>query len=235
MSEKYQGVRAMAELRGSVGKGGKNFYNDVFIIQRLLLSKGITPGPLDGICGPRTISAIVSFQSSFLSPPDGLIEPDKITWRKLAVKVHKENWSGNSARWSQQKKLSSLNPHFRSKVKILLQKLKNRGFQPKIFYGWRSVAAQQQLFKRGVTRVRFSFHNAQTPAGGPNSYAADIIDSRYAWSNTRMTHQYWSAQGEEAKKLGLYWGGDWRSPWDPAHVQFFPNSKLSAVKKESGL
>jgi len=237
----------MVNLTGSVGRGGKNIYRDVVLIQRLLKSHGISPGPIDGICGPRTIAAILRFQSSFLTRPDGLIEPYKITSRRLKggggqqgqqqiqQKQQSQGIGDNSAQWTQDKKLASMNPHFRHKVIVLLQKLKSRGFQPTVVYGWRSVALQQKLLRQGVTKVRFSFHNAQTPDGRPNSFAADIVDRRYAWSEKKETHEYWKAQGEEAKRIGLFWGGDWKKPWDPAHVQYYPNSYLSAVKKASGL
>ncbi len=32
--------------------------------------------------------------------------------------------------------------------------------------------------RRGVTKVRFSFHNALTPQGRPNAWAVDIVDER---------------------------------------------------------
>jgi hypothetical protein len=229
--------RIMALITASVGKAGRNIRQDVTMAQQLLKKVGFDPGPVDGICGPKTIAAIGKFQSSFLSRPDGLIEPNKTTWRKLAAGQYavSKQWEGDSAKWTQEKKLASLNPAFRQKVEVLLRKLEARGFRPKIFYGWRSVAVQQELVKKGRSRVRFSFHNAKKPDGTPDAYASDIIDSRYGWLNRQETRDYWKAQGEEAKELKLIWGGDWKNPWDPAHVQFFPSSQLSAIKKKSGL
>lgn len=143
-------------------------------------------------------------------------------------------WSGDSAQWSQDKKLQSMNPTLRPKVQAVLAALTQRGFQPKIVYGWRSVAVQLQLFQQGNSKVKFSFHNAQKPDGTPNAYAADIIDSRYAWTPQAETSGFWKALGEEAKKQDLYWGGDWSKP-DWAHVQLAANSELARVKTESGL
>src|SRR5438874_3293195 len=129
----------------------------------------------------------------------------------------------------------SLEPAFRAKVQILLEKLKAAGFKPKIFYGWRSVDVQQQLFREGKSQVQFSFHNAQKPDGTPNAYAADIIDQRWGWEDEAETNGYWTALGKAAKSLGLVWGGDWKDFPDEAHVQSRQNSELAAVKKESGL
>ncbi|BBA33140.1 peptidoglycan-binding domain-containing protein [Methylocaldum marinum] len=83
--------------------------------------------------------------------------------------------------------------------------------------------------------MKFSFHNAQLPDGTPNSYAADIVDERWGWSNDAEKNGFWQAMGEEANQLGLVWGGDWKNFKDVAHVQSRQNSELASVKKESGL
>jgi hypothetical protein len=144
-------------------------------------------------------------------------------------------WQGESRHWPQGKKLLSLNPVFREKVKLVLAALDAGGWHPKIVYGWRSVEVQQHLYKLGRTKVRFSFHNAQTKHGIPNAYAVDVIDARYAWDLTAGGKEFFDALGVEAKKLGLFWGGDWAKFHDWAHVQLFRNAHLAVVKKESGM
>jgi len=113
-------------------------------------------------------------------------------------------WSGDSARWPQDKKLESLDTSFRKKTRAVLKALEERGFQPKIFYGWRSVSVQQKLYEKGWTKVRFSFHNAQKPDGTPNSYAADIIDKRWGWKKEAEMNGFWAALGKEAKNKGWF-------------------------------
>ena len=71
--------------------------------------------------------------------------------------------------------------------------------------------------------------------GTPNAYAVDIIDKRWAWGDEAEENGFWQALGKAGKAEGLFWGGDWRRFKDWAHLQFFPNNKLSDVKKESGL
>ena len=231
----------MSALLASVGANGKNLREDVLTVQSLLKSKGHSPGSVDGVCGINTISAIRKFQATFMSAPDGLIEPGRTTWVKLSATgrsptaSHLIQWSGDSAQWPQDKKLQSMNPTLRPKVQAVLVALTQRGFQPKIFYGWRSVAVQLQLVQQGNSKVKFSFHNAQKTDGTPNSYAADIIDSRYGWTPQAETSGFWTALGEEAKKQNLYWGGDWSTFRDWAHVQLVANSELARVKTESGL
>lgn len=231
----------MSTLLASVGERGRNLRHDVMTVQGLLKSKGYDPGPVDGICGARTIDAIRKFQATFLAQPDGLIDPGRTTWTKLSntggqpATFNAMQWSGDSSQWPETKKLQSMDSRLSPKVLSLLGALKERGFQPKIFFGWRSVAVQLQIYNQGNTTVKFSFHNAQKPDGTPNAYAADIIDSRYGWSPEAETSGFWKALGEEAKKQGLHWGGDWVSFRDWAHVQLVPNSQLGQVRRESGL
>ena len=230
----------MSALGNSVGQGGRNQRPDVVNVQALLKSKGGDPGPADGICGAKTIAAIRKFQSAFMAQPDGLISPGGATWTRLSggaagSAAIAAQWTGDSAQWTQEKKLRSMNPLLAPKVQAVLTALTKGGFQPKVFYGWRSVAVQLQLFTAGNSKVKFSFHNAQKTDGTPNSYAADIIDARYAWTAKAKESGFWDTLGAEAKKQGLYWGGDWSSFRDWAHVQLVANGELARVKKESGL
>jgi peptidoglycan hydrolase-like protein with peptidoglycan-binding domain len=70
-------------ITASVGEGGRNLKGDVIAVQKSLKSKGLDPGAIDGVCGRRTIAAIKIFQSSFLSHPDGRVERNGTTWRRL--------------------------------------------------------------------------------------------------------------------------------------------------------
>ncbi|MDD3305796.1 MAG: D-Ala-D-Ala carboxypeptidase family metallohydrolase [Acetobacterium sp.] len=45
------------------------------LIQEALTNSGYDPGPVDGIAGPRTISAIKAFQSDRRLNPDGMVGP----------------------------------------------------------------------------------------------------------------------------------------------------------------
>jgi len=144
------------------------------------------------------------------------------------------HWAGDSSKWSQEKKVLSLHSGMRAQVEEVIHAMTKRGFQPTIFFGWRSVAAQLEIFKKKHTRVKFSFHNVQKNDGSPDAYAADIVDRRWAWSDQARQHGFWKALGEEAKNQNLHWGGDWKKP-DWAHVQLVPNSQLKRLKRASGL
>lgn len=71
-------------IGASVGLGGVNRAEDTRIVQQRLLASSHPPGPIDGRCGPRTISAIVVFQKHFLRAPDGRVDVAGLSWRRLA-------------------------------------------------------------------------------------------------------------------------------------------------------
>jgi peptidoglycan hydrolase-like protein with peptidoglycan-binding domain len=78
----------MPEITGPVGQGvPHSSSDDVITIQTLLKKAGNDPGKIDGRCGPKTISAIVAFQSKFLSAPDGRVDRGGLTWKKLTAEA----------------------------------------------------------------------------------------------------------------------------------------------------
>ena len=226
------------KIVASVGRGGTNRKGDVRKIQKLLNAIfPATPLKVDGLCGDKTIRRIERFQRRFMRSPDGRVDRSGRTLRRLnqAAPGLQLDWRGDSSKWSPEKKLQSLDRRMRPKVGRVTEALKAQGFRPKIVYAWRSVAVQQELVAKGRSRVRFSFHNAQKPNGSPRAYAADIIDRRWAWSAMAKANGFWEALGNAAKQEGLFWGGDWRSFKDWAHVQLHPNRMLAEVRRESGL
>ncbi|HXV23783.1 MAG TPA: M15 family metallopeptidase [Alphaproteobacteria bacterium] len=227
----------MKKLQGSVGRGGRNHRKDVLAVQRLLRLKRFDLGleDIDGKFGNKTRSAIEKFQKSIKQPPNGLIEPGGATWNSLVsakgaqALVNLAKWEGDPFAWPQDKKLRSMHPHFRQKVEVVMRALKKQGWQPTIHNAWRSLARQAKLKAGGFSDVSFGYHNVQLPDGAPYAYAADIVDRRYLWNDSKKeTLMFFNALGAEAKRQGLYWGGDFG---DWAHVQFLPNGQLQRIRK----
>jgi len=75
------------QIVGSVGQGGINAPADVAKVQTLLKGKNIYQGRVDNLCGPKTIAAIKKFQAHFMRAPDGLINPNGTTWKRLSGQV----------------------------------------------------------------------------------------------------------------------------------------------------
>jgi Putative peptidoglycan binding domain/Penicillin-insensitive murein endopeptidase len=68
----------------SVGVGGNNRRDDVQAVQDLLNDRGGASLNPDGICGPATVAAIRKYQSTFMGRPDGRVEPNGATIRRLS-------------------------------------------------------------------------------------------------------------------------------------------------------
>lgn len=84
----------MPDITASVGSGGVNRPADVTVVQRLLNAHGRSLSPLaalatDGVIGPKTITAIRTFQSRVvrLPHPDGRVDPGGRTLKALNASV----------------------------------------------------------------------------------------------------------------------------------------------------
>src|SRR6516164_11406037 len=77
----------MPTISSSVGQGGVNKPEDVLIVQKLLNKHRLVKLAEDKKCGPSTIQAILAFQKSFLSNPDGRVDPGGTTWKRLTNTV----------------------------------------------------------------------------------------------------------------------------------------------------
>ncbi|GAA3694052.1 hypothetical protein GCM10022268_01130 [Sphingomonas cynarae] len=75
----------MVTLSASVGLGGINRRPDVIAVQRLLDHADVSPGPIDGLCGRRTIMAIERFQHGVIGRPDGRVDVNGPTLRRLSA------------------------------------------------------------------------------------------------------------------------------------------------------
>lgn len=73
----------MYELTGSVGAAAINRTRDVRLVQSALTKGGYAPGPVDGRCGRYTVGAILRAQHQLLGRPDGRVDVNGPTWRRL--------------------------------------------------------------------------------------------------------------------------------------------------------
>lgn len=84
----------------------------------------------------------------------------------------------------------------------------------------RNLKRQQQLISSGRSQVQLSFHNFDL--------AADVglyFRRKYLKRSSRYLRL-----GQEAKNIGLFWGGDFVGFPDPGHVQRFVNSSAFIEK-----
>ena len=78
-------------LSGSVGRTARNLFDDVRLVQYLLNCVPVLRGGptrelvVDGVCGPRTVRAIIVFQRTLLGANCGRVDPSRRTFRALLV------------------------------------------------------------------------------------------------------------------------------------------------------
>ena len=150
---------------------------------------------------------------------------------------------GDEHRWSEAKKIRALDPRMRGPIKRVLARLRAAGHDVQLYYTWRNLDTQAAIERAGHSTVKFSFHNALSPTGAPAALAADIVHAVYGWGNWGTPSpardaemaSLWRDVGQFGKDEGLFWGGDWRSLKDLAHLEYFDGraGKLAAVRAQS--
>jgi len=111
--------------------------------------------------------------------------------------------------------LRSLHPYFRDKISLLIQKCKAKGITLDIVESYRTRAKQSEYYSMGRKYTRSTGGKSKHQYG----LAVDlvpIVKGLAVWDNDVL----WKKIGVEGEKLGLRWGGRWKSPYDPAHFEW---------------
>ena len=124
--------------------------------------------------------------------------------------------------------LQSLHPYFRDKISVLMANCKAKGIDLAIVESYRTHAKQSEYYKMGKKYTR--------SAGGKSKHqyglAVDVvpmINGEPQWDNVGL----WKKVGVEGEKLGLRWGGRWKSPYDPAHFEW--SGGLTTAQLSAGI
>lgn len=125
---------------------------------------------------------------------------------------------GVTERWDD---VDMLIPSVKERVIILTRRLTAMGFDPKVHETYRTRERAQMLARKG-TGIVDSMHLY--------GVAADIICGDHQWDCARHGCEFFHSVGEQAKRVGLTWGGDWKKR-DFPHVQGPPVSKQGAIRK----
>lgn len=83
-------------LTGSVGQGGINRADDVRLIFSLFNTILPSPLPVGDLCTQDLLQAILDFQKSFLSRPDGRIDVNGTTWKRLKAAAEGQTSGGRT-------------------------------------------------------------------------------------------------------------------------------------------
>lgn len=103
---------------------------------------------------------------------------------------------------------------------LLLNAYKETGYEWTITSGRRSMEQQRSLYAQGRTAAGPIVTKAP-PGSSPHNYglAADLAPIKEGKIWWEAPKSVWKTMGDEAKKLGLVWGGDFKSILDMPHVE----------------
>jgi len=120
-------------------------------------------------------------------------------------------------------------PVFKAKLGTVadaFQKL--TGFTLKPVSGARTADEQAKLYAKGRSAPGNIVTNADGTVKKSAHQADEAADVRFIDKNgkeVKATKELLDTLGRIAKEQGLTWGGDWKSPYDPLHIQLNPIKK----------
>jgi peptidoglycan L-alanyl-D-glutamate endopeptidase CwlK len=123
--------------------------------------------------------------------------------------------------------IASLDPRVQNQMKAVVLELKLRNgidIRGAGQGGFRTYAEQDAIFARGASKAK----------GGQSNHnfaiAMDVaIFENGKYLNKGSEWQY-KTYGNVAKKQGLMWGGNWKSFFDPAHIEYKHNSTMKELR-----
>lgn len=123
-------------------------------------------------------------------------------------------------------RLTGVHPKLVTACRTLLATMETLGFPMFIANGLRTVAEQDALFEQGrttpgniVTNVDGSDLSKATHCPQTDGYG-HAVDFAFSSPKPWDAAHPWRAFGENAKALGLKWGGDWKTmKGDLGHVE----------------
>ncbi len=111
--------------------------------------------------------------------------------------------------------LEALHPYFRDKVVQLINLARLKGVELAVVETYRTRAKQAEYKSMGKRYTRTGAGSSKHQYG----LAVDlvpIVNGQAQWHNMQL----WRKVGSIGERLGLRWGGRWRSPFDPGHFEW---------------
>lgn len=124
--------------------------------------------------------------------------------------------------------LDDLSSELRPLADALLVALIQHGVEVRVISILRTMEEHRVNLRKGTSSAMLSFHLPRSirmphlPMGDPDYMKSDALDlvlitARKAIWDTKDPR--WHDIGFRAESLGLEWGGRWKKPYDPGHVQ----------------
>lgn len=118
-----------------------------------------------------------------------------------------------------EKRVAALHPPFQALVRIFLAECAKAGYRLRVTHGHRSLDEQAALYAQGRTAPGKIVTNAK-PGSSAHNYAAaiDVVfllkDGKVDWNGP------WKEIGAIGERLGLVWGGNFKTIIDRPHFEW---------------
>jgi peptidoglycan L-alanyl-D-glutamate endopeptidase CwlK len=127
------------------------------------------------------------------------------------------------------RKIEDLHPIVQELCNKHIATCKAKGVIMQVTNTLRDAEYQDYLYAQGRTRAGSIVTNMQLigPHGFGLAYdVVPIVAGKAVWDDDRL----WKIIGEEGKKLGLTWGGDWKSLVDKPHFEYTGGLKAADLR-----
>lgn len=123
--------------------------------------------------------------------------------------------------------ISSLDPRIRNRLKAIVLELRLRygiDIRGAVQGGFRTYSEQDKLYEKGASKAKGGYSNHNF------GIALDVAiygNGKYLPKGTEWQYEKY---GNVAKKRGFMRGGDWKSFFDPAHIEYKHNKTLKQLR-----
>ncbi len=187
--------------------------NNVMAVQKLLKSRGLYDGAIDGWYGSKTEDAVRRFQSESGLYPTQIVDPR--TRQKLFNPHPKEHFETRPTSID----LSSLNPRVAAMARNFLELTRKHNLDVRIITAFRSWEEEDKLYAQG----RWTPGQIVTNARGGDSYhnwGLAFDAAPYEHGKMSMDVAKFKQMGALGEQAGLKWGGTFRAIVDYPHFQY---------------
>lgn len=125
--------------------------------------------------------------------------------------------------------INDLHKVVRRKCMLHIENCKKRGVEVLVTSTLRDDEYQATLYAKGRTEPGNKVTNLNVTGAHGVGLAYDVVplvNGKAEWDN----HLLWDIIGEEGKKLGFVWGGDWKSFVDKPHFELTEKLNFSALR-----
>jgi peptidoglycan L-alanyl-D-glutamate endopeptidase CwlK len=127
------------------------------------------------------------------------------------------------------RKIEDLHPKLQELCKKHIEACNARGVTIQVTNTLRDAEYQAYLYAQGRTRTGSIVTNMKEigPHGFGLAYdVVPVVKGNAAWNDNKL----WTIIGDEGKKLGLTWGGDWKSISDKPHFEYTGGLKAADLR-----